>query len=135
MKSTTTFQTDDEVLVRFRLYSDPYAHGWGWAIDNFRIQGNLTGIKDELFSSSEFNIYPNPTNGDFTVRLNSGKNISQLKVTLVNILGKIVWSNNFDNLNDNSLINIQTGGLSSGIYLIRLSDGNYETVSRISIQK
>lgn len=32
------FDTGDEVVIRFRLYSDPFAAGWGWAIDNLKIQ-------------------------------------------------------------------------------------------------
>jgi hypothetical protein len=32
------FNPDDEVVIRFRLFSDPFAAGWGWAIDNLRIQ-------------------------------------------------------------------------------------------------
>jgi hypothetical protein len=32
------FKAGDEVSVRFRLFSDPGAAGWGWAIDNLKIQ-------------------------------------------------------------------------------------------------
>ena len=32
------FDTNDEVVIRFRLFSDPGAAGWGWAIDNLKIQ-------------------------------------------------------------------------------------------------
>lgn len=32
------FKAGDEVRIRFRLYSDPGAAGWGWAIDNLKIQ-------------------------------------------------------------------------------------------------
>jgi hypothetical protein len=28
----------DTVLIRFRMFIDPFAHGWGWAIDNLQIQ-------------------------------------------------------------------------------------------------
>ncbi|MCW5912118.1 MAG: zinc-dependent metalloprotease [Cyclobacteriaceae bacterium] len=36
------FEAGDEVVIRFRLYSDPFAAGWGWAIDNLRIQVDET---------------------------------------------------------------------------------------------
>jgi hypothetical protein len=32
------FSPGDEVVFRFRLYSDPFASGWGWCIDNLKIQ-------------------------------------------------------------------------------------------------
>jgi hypothetical protein len=32
------FTAGQEVILRFRLYSDAFSVGWGWAIDNLRIQ-------------------------------------------------------------------------------------------------
>ncbi|HEX8060711.1 MAG TPA: T9SS type A sorting domain-containing protein [Cyclobacteriaceae bacterium] len=32
------FKAGDEVAIRFRLFSDPFSYGWGWAIDNLKIQ-------------------------------------------------------------------------------------------------
>ncbi len=34
----STFAPNDEIVIRFRLYSDEEATGWGWAIDNLKIQ-------------------------------------------------------------------------------------------------
>ena len=36
------FDTNDEVVIRFRLFSDPFAAGWGWCIDNLKIQVDET---------------------------------------------------------------------------------------------
>jgi photosystem II stability/assembly factor-like uncharacterized protein len=33
-----TFAADETVLIRFRLYADGAANGWGWMIDNLEIQ-------------------------------------------------------------------------------------------------
>ncbi len=38
MNLQTMFDTGDEVVIRFRLYSDPFVAGWGWCIDNLKIQ-------------------------------------------------------------------------------------------------
>jgi hypothetical protein len=32
------FEVGNEVAFRFRLFSDPFSSGWGWSIDNLRIQ-------------------------------------------------------------------------------------------------
>jgi hypothetical protein len=40
------FDPFDKILVRFRLFADPYVNGWGWAIDNVSIQPNPTGTGD-----------------------------------------------------------------------------------------
>jgi hypothetical protein len=34
----TKFNAGDQVIFRFRMYIDEVAHGWGWAIDNLKIQ-------------------------------------------------------------------------------------------------
>jgi hypothetical protein len=33
-----SFTPGDEVIIKFRLYSDAFASGWGWTIDNLKIQ-------------------------------------------------------------------------------------------------
>ncbi len=55
------FNKGDTLLIRFRLYSDPYAHGWGWAIDNLVIGSVTDGIDD--LAKTQILIYPNPGNG------------------------------------------------------------------------
>ena len=33
-----SFDPDDEILIRFRLFSDPGVQAWGWVIDDLVIQ-------------------------------------------------------------------------------------------------
>lgn len=33
-----TFSAGDEIVIRFRIHSDPFQNAWGWAIDNLQIQ-------------------------------------------------------------------------------------------------
>lgn len=42
MTSTGFFKENDVIVIRFRLYSDQLAYGWGWAIDNLKIQVDET---------------------------------------------------------------------------------------------
>ncbi|MEM8489156.1 MAG: T9SS type A sorting domain-containing protein, partial [Bacteroidota bacterium] len=57
------FQEGDEVLLRFRMVTDNAVTGWGWVVDNLRIQSALpTGIDDD-FLPDAFSLlpgYPNP---------------------------------------------------------------------------
>ncbi len=36
--SSGKFKSGDQVLIRFRLHADVGAHGWGWSVDNLKIQ-------------------------------------------------------------------------------------------------
>ncbi len=38
MTANGNFNAGDTVLIRFKVYADPLVHGWGWAIDNLKIQ-------------------------------------------------------------------------------------------------
>jgi hypothetical protein len=63
MLANKNFAAGDEVVIRFRLFADQLVHGWGWAIDNLKIQIDdkpptiLHNHTDFLISSaSTFNI-------------------------------------------------------------------------------
>ncbi len=38
MLANKNFAAGDQVLIRFRLFADQLVHGWGWAIDNLKVQ-------------------------------------------------------------------------------------------------
>jgi len=51
----------DTILVRFRLFSDPFANGWGWVIEDLKI-GPLVDALPEV-TSRPVVVYPNPGKG------------------------------------------------------------------------
>jgi hypothetical protein len=51
----------DTLLLRFRLYSDPYANGWGWVIEDLKINPLIDAV--EVANSHPVRIYPNPGKG------------------------------------------------------------------------
>ena len=60
MLANKSFITGDEVVIRFRLFADQLVHGWGWAIDNLKIQIDETAPVI-LHSHSDF-LISNATN-------------------------------------------------------------------------
>jgi hypothetical protein len=36
------FEAGERVFIRFRMYTDPGATGWGWVVDNLQVQTNAT---------------------------------------------------------------------------------------------
>jgi hypothetical protein len=42
MLANGNFVAGDEIVIRFRLFADQLVHGWGWAIDNLKIQVDET---------------------------------------------------------------------------------------------
>ncbi len=79
----------DEIIIRFRLYSDPFASGWGWAIDNLKIQ--TKGLSsNQLAKASNIVIYPNPVVGNQMFIKSPDERINE--VSLYNFQGSLVFS-------------------------------------------
>ena len=88
---------------------------------------------EENENVTDFNIYPNPANGNFNITGNrKGKN-NVLKI--VDLLGTIVYS---ENLNTNkNIVTVNVSQLANGIYLVVLSntETNEQTVKKLVIQQ
>ncbi len=37
------------MLMRFRLYSDPFANGWGWVIEDLKINPLVDAVEEISF--------------------------------------------------------------------------------------
>lgn len=81
------------------------------------IVSSLIGLEDIDNNFKEFNIYPNPTNGIFTIDL-SVSNLSNVDVQIIDVLGKPVFVK--QNLNTKTQINISS--IESGTYFVILKD-------------
>ncbi|MBN2807742.1 MAG: T9SS type A sorting domain-containing protein [Prolixibacteraceae bacterium] len=81
------FAPGDVILIRFRLNSDPFATGWGWAIDNLKIQ--TVGLSSELAILPDYRVYPNPvSDGRFSI---GGLNEPVRSLQLFDAMGKLVY--------------------------------------------
>jgi hypothetical protein len=85
MLESNSFANGDEVLIRFRLFADQAAHGWGWAIDNLSIQGPITGIEESI--ERKFLVYPNPATRTIAVELNIPE-VSSADIRIMNLQGQ-----------------------------------------------
>ncbi len=78
-----------------------------------KLDNVITGITNENNSNTEFNIYPNPSNGLFEIGIKENS-ISSLKIT--NLLGQIVFQQELNSVKES--INLQN--LESGVYNLSL---------------
>jgi hypothetical protein len=52
----------DTLLLRFRLFSDPYANGWGWIIGDLKINPLVDDV-EKVQTEEPLKVYPNPGQG------------------------------------------------------------------------
>ena len=116
IKQSSDIQAGDTMIIRFRLFSDPYANGWGWGIEDLHI-GPLIDNVEEI-SIQKPVIYPNPGNGVITIRRLAGKHHG-VSYSIYNFTGTLLKSGRSDS---GEIININISEYTSGIYFIILHD-------------
>jgi hypothetical protein len=79
-------------------------------------------------NNGSFEVYPNPANDEFSIKLNSNSNAS---VDLLDLNGKIVKSFSFNGTSTK----INTANLNDGIYFIRLNNGKNILTKKIIVNK
>jgi subtilisin-like proprotein convertase family protein len=88
------------------------------------------GIEENTFE--DFAIYPNPNNGSFHVLLNSKSN-SNINIQVYDIRGRTIFNNSYESaarFNQEITLN----NAQSGMYLVKISDGERQTIQKIIIK-
>lgn len=111
-----------------------FSHNWALPIDetleaNSYCRITRSSLAREITSDSEkeiatksFTVFPNPTTS--TLSINTDESWSFSKIDIMNSVGQIVFSANYDNQLSNTTIDLNE--LTSGVYLISISDKNGE---------
>ena len=113
---------DQQISIRFKLYSDGGLRRDGFYFDNFKIKGlssNLN-ISDDTLNITK--IYPVPSEN--MVFISSDEVIN--KVEIYDILGKSILS-----IDNNNIKSFSVRSLNNGIYIVKLSSLNSVETHRI----
>ena len=113
---------DQQISIRFKLYSDGGLRRDGFYFDNFKIKGlssNLN-ISDDTLNITK--IYPVPSEN--TVFISSDEVIN--KVEIYDILGKSILS-----VDNNNIKSFSIKSLNNGIYIVKLSSLNSAETHRV----
>lgn len=125
---TDEFDPGDEIIIRFRLFSDQLAAGWGWAIDNLYIQDPITATENEL--ERAVSVYPNPAHDNISIKA-EGISATNLSVQLMGVHGQSLYKATV--ITDNGKMNHPIDGktLPAGVYFVKISDGKRTNIQKI----
>ena len=86
-----TFDPGDTVFFRFRLFSDHFTNGWGWAIDNLAIQSDvILGFKEDLLANRlALQVFPNPVRQRANIQFNL-PGTTAVQITIYDQLSTVV---------------------------------------------
>jgi hypothetical protein len=115
INESASISAGDTLLIRFRLFSDPYANGWGWVIEDLSIGAPVSAINDEEIKP--FILFPNPGNGLINIRNISDSGGKIIRYNVFNSTGTSVASGFTSGTNDD-LIDISF--MRSGMYFVTL---------------
>jgi hypothetical protein len=135
MLANGNFKGGDTILIRYRLYSDPYVYGWGWAIDNLNIQNSIMGISNSKISETSVQLYPNPASSVINLQISLSEAPSLVRLQLINILGQTVKEGVF--IKPGIFINesVSVDNLQKGVYLAVIWVDGARIVRKVSINK
>ncbi|WP_200799941.1 T9SS type A sorting domain-containing protein [Hymenobacter daecheongensis] len=129
------FPLNSEVRLRFRLYADPGAHGWGWAIDNIYIQNIVTSVAADLKATGGLSIYPNPSAGKFSVRASFAKPTTGLELLVRNSLGQTVYRQPVPAATGQLDLPVDLSQFANGLYQVSLGQPGDAATRKVLIQK
>ena len=92
----------------------------------------ISGI-EEIQTSDDITIYPNPTNGIFNIAIKNA-NFSNLWISISDFLGKEVFNISDKNSSQNYYRQINLEDLAKGIYFVKLKTGTDLKTFKLSIQ-
>ncbi len=135
MRASGDFVAGDTVLIRFRLFSDAVATGWGWAIDNLRIQDTPVAVEDFL-NEQDLSIYPNPIGREsLRVKAQFKQAVNTVVLTVHNLLGQRVQRQHLA-VNNRSLDeSIDLQNLPKGVYLLTITLDGAEQITRSIVKQ
>jgi len=115
---------NQKTLIRFLLWSDQLSAGWGWAIDNLEIQGQVTSVETANLLLESFKVYPSPSDGHFKIELSSKKQINEYSISVYNATGEVILKESKNAISNSINHNVDITGKPSGIYFLKISYGN-----------
>ncbi len=125
----------DSAVVTLTVYSSTMCADPDSAVSNSIVMhiSNNTGVK-ALNAFSDVNLYPNPTNGTFSVKgFLNGINNKEISLEMMNSLGQIIYSTSAT-VNNSVLDQKVSVNVADGIYMLRIKSDEQSKSFRVVVQ-
>jgi hypothetical protein len=105
--------------------------GWGETEDYTVVVDNTASVKDFAFEG--FNLYPNPSNGNFNLHFDTVSSDS-VALQLFDLTGRLVKEVRYKNVAARFAESISFDTASKGLYLLKIKNGNKQTTRKLIIE-
>ncbi len=134
MLENGNFSSGDDVIIRFRLFSDGTKNAAGWTIDDLYIQDEVTGIENTSAIQS-ISLYPNPVKNDKVVLRIESQEIREFELTVISALGFPLQRKTISMPEIVYEQEIITANLPNGVYLVKIAHRNGSVVKKFIVAR
>ncbi len=138
MLASGNFSLNDQVVIRFRLHADVGAHGWGWAVDNLKIQAPkvdpILAIEPAALTRG-LQISPNPSAGVLQISYEQATDLKGIQVQVFDLQGRAVFNQSFTTQGSRFEQSLDLSYLSSGTYALQVQLENQLVLKRFVLVK
>lgn len=94
----------------------------------------VTGLGIEELNVYQLSVYPNPSQGEFSVSFNASIT-EAYTIKVYDEVGRLVYNENIENQNGQYIKEVKLGEVASGIYNVTLSNGSNEVTRKVVVKK
>jgi hypothetical protein len=94
----------------------------------------VTGLGVEELNVYQLSVYPNPSQGEFSVSFNASIT-EAYTIKVYDEVGRLVYNENIENQNGQYIKEVKLGEVASGIYNVTLSNGSNEVTRKVVVRK
>jgi hypothetical protein len=128
------FRPNDVILIRFRLFADALATGWGWQVDNLQVQTPKVVILANEPTLLDFSVYPNPTASTLRVTAQLSQPTAQATLTLSSANGQALRQLPIQVRGGKQISEqLDVSQLPTGLYLLQLEAGETRQVRKVMV--
>jgi hypothetical protein len=124
----SNLSTATNAIFRFTFISDDAANQEGVIIDNFVVQGVLSGQSNQI---DGFVLYPNPTKGNLNISLPTSDNVT---IELFDLRGRSIYQNKFEAQGTLFTKELDFSSTQAGVYILNVKTEGKQISKRIIIE-
>ncbi len=127
-------QGDEEVAVETKQFNLQRFDWHVMPIIQLRLDGEVTNTREPLLEEGHFQVYPNPSDGQFEAAIKLEQVSRQVELRLLDLNGKLLYVHREQNVKDLQ-IPLNVPQLPSGTYLLQMRTDQGTRTERVVIQK
>ena len=126
--SSAEFKNDENILIVHDLnIANQYFQAFAYL---YQFSGGVLGVKQSEFGNNLV-VYPNPCNGVLNIDAGGNTALTDVKISVFDVLGNKIYSNHYSNLLHET---IDLSSQASGMYLINAQSDSKTTHFKVLIQ-